>query len=124
MSTSAPHPPAPRIADETGVRFGIATATIVVSLLLAGAFALAPGESALVDLLAASVAATAVSWTLAIALGTEAWAFFTGFVENRYGVLTLADHDLLRLAGFVVGTVVLAHLFRAPFRIAAGADQR
>jgi hypothetical protein len=111
------------MADQTGVRFGLASGAVVASLLLAGALPLDHGESALVGLFAAAVAATAVPWTLAIVLGTEAWAFFTGFFENRYGVLTLADHDLLRLLGFAVGTVLFAQVFRTPVRLATAGDR-
>jgi hypothetical protein len=43
---------------------------------------------------------------LGAASGAPAWAFYTGFVENRLGELTFSDPDLARLALFVgVGTV-------------------
>ena len=110
--------------DQTGVRFGLATGALVIALVIVAGLPLDLGETATVALVAAAGAAATLPWTLAIALGTEAWAFWTGFFENRYGVLTLGGHDLLRLAGFALGTVVLAQLFRTSHRIATGADSR
>jgi hypothetical protein len=111
------------MVEQTGVRFGLATGALVLTLEIVAALPLGPGDTATVALLAAAGAAATLPRTLMIALGAETWAFWTGFFENRYGVLTLTDHDVLRLAGFVAGTVLLAHLFRAPFQVATGGDR-
>jgi hypothetical protein len=109
--------------DQTGVRFGLASGALVLTLVLVAGLPLDSGETAAAALVAASAVSAALPWSVALAVGAEAWAFFTGFFENRYGVLTLAEHDLLHLAGFAVGTVVLAHLFRMLHRIATRGDQ-
>ena len=43
-------------------------------------------------------------------LGAISWAWFTGFVENRFGELTFAGDDLQRLAAFTLAAVVIAAL--------------
>jgi hypothetical protein len=100
------------MVDGAGIRFGLANGALVLTLLMAGALPLDLAETACVALVAAAVAAATMRWYVALALGVEAWAFFTGFFENRYGVLTFAPHDLVNLGGFVVATAVLAHLLR------------
>ena len=106
------------MVDEPGVRFGLANGALVLVLLVAAALPLDLRETAFVALIAAALAAATVPRHFALLLGVEAWAFFTGFFENHAGVLTLAEPDVLRLAGFVVGTVVLARLVRVPFQVA------
>ena len=101
------------MVDGSGIRFGLANGALVVMLSVAAALPLDLAETACVALVTAAVAAATMRWYVALALGLEAWAFFTGFFENRYGVLTLAPHDLVNLSGFVVATAVLAHLLRA-----------
>jgi len=100
------------MVDAAGVRFGLANGALVLALVIAAALSLDLAETACVALVTAALAAATMRWYVALALGVEAWAFFTGFFENRYGVLTLAPHDLLNLAGFIVATAVLAHLLR------------
>jgi hypothetical protein len=107
------------MADEPGVRFGLASGAIVLVLLVASALPLDLGETAFVALVAAAAAGATLPWAFVLVLGTEAWAFFTGFFEHQYGVLTLTSHDLLTLAGFVAATVVLARVLRATFSVAA-----
>ena len=111
------------MTDEPGVRFGLASGGIVLALLVAAPLPLDLSETAVVALVAAAVASATLPWAFGIALGVEAWAFFTGFFENQYGVLTLTSHDLLNLTGFVAVTVVLAHLLRVRFATAQG-EQR
>lgn len=112
------------MVDQPGVRFGLATGAVVLALLVAAALPLDLGETAFTALITAAVASATLPPLFAVALGLEAWAFFTGFFENGYGVLTLAPHDLLDLLGFVSVTVVLAHLLRASVAIASGRDRR
>ena len=108
------------MVDAAGVRFGLANGALVLALTVAAALPLDLAETACVALLTAAVAAATMRWYVALALGVEAWAFFTGFFENRYGVLTLAPHDLVNLGGFVVATAFLAHLLRSRFSLAWG----
>ena len=113
---------APRMVDQPGVRFGLASGALVIALVVAAALPLDLGETAFVALLVAGVASTALPLVFALVMGVEAWAYFTGFFENRYGVLTVAAPDLLNLAGFVVATLVLAHLVRVMFASATEGD--
>src|SRR4051812_1379653 len=105
-----------RMTDETGVRFGLASGTLVLALLVAGALPLDLVETALVALAAAVAASATLPWAFGFALGGEAWAFYTGFFEHREGLLTFAGHDLLNLLGFVALTALLAGLVRAQSR--------
>jgi hypothetical protein len=112
------------MVDEPGVRFGLASGAIVLALLIAGALPLDRAETAGVALLAAAFASASLPWLLVVGLSVEAWAFFTGFFENRYGTLTLAPHDLMTLVGFVGATVVLTHVLRARPTAAPGGQTR
>ena len=101
------------MVDEQGIRFGLANGVMVLVLLVAAALPLDLHETAFVVLITAALGAATVRWHVGAVLGLEAWAFFTGFFENRYGVLTLARHDVLSLVGFVLMTVALAHVLRS-----------
>jgi hypothetical protein len=109
--------------DQTGVRFGLGTGALVLTLLVVAALPLDSVETATISVVAAAVAGATVPWTVAMALGVEAWAFFTGFFENQYGVLTLSPHDLLRLVGFVAVSILLAHLLRRSPAVVRGGDR-
>jgi hypothetical protein len=122
--TTSTHRSAPRMVDQPGVRFGLASGAVVLVFLVAAALPLDLLETASLGLLAASVAGATLPHLVAGALGIETWAFFTGFFENRYGVLTLTSHDLALLAGFVAVTVVLAQLLRARATTASGGATR
>jgi len=111
------------MVDQTGVRFGLANGALVITLLIAAALPLDRAETAFIALLTAALAAATLRWHFAVVLGLEAWAFFTGFFENRYGVLTLAPHDLLNLTGFVVTTFLLAHLLRPRVLLDSGSSR-
>jgi hypothetical protein len=108
------------MVDQVGVRFGLANGALVLTLLIAAALPLDLAETAAVALLAAGAVSASLPHRLALVMGCVSWAWFTGFFENRYGVLTLSPHDLLDLAGFLVAAVVLGHLLRAPLAIASG----
>ena len=112
------------MSDEAGVRFGLASGTIVLALLVASALPLDLGETAVIAVVTAAVASATLPWAFAVALGTEAWAFFTGFFEHQYGVLTFGDRDLLTLGGFVVVTLVVAHLLRTPYVVRSEGEPR
>jgi len=118
VTTSLNGSPGPRMSNEAGVRIGLASGALVVALVVAAALPLNLGETAFVALVVAGAASATLPVVFGLLMGLEAWAFFTGFFENRYGVLTLASPDLLRLIGFVALTVVLARLVRLPFEVA------
>jgi len=112
------------MVEEPGVRFGLANGTLVLVLLVTAALPLDNLETAAVALLTAIVASVSLPWLLAAGLSVEAWAFFTGFFENRYGTLTFAPHDLVTLVGFVAVTVVLTRVPRALLTPTVGGHAR
>lgn len=100
------------MADETGVRFGIATGVLVLALVVAGLTGLDATGTALAVILAAGIAAGLLPVPAGASLGVIAWAFFTGFDVHSYGQLTFTGPDLLRLAVFAAATVLLAAAVR------------
>ena len=98
----------PVLVAAPGIRFGAANAALVVALFAGAAVRLsaAPTE-ALVGIVVAA-ASVAVAPFLGAAIGVVGWAFYTGFAEHDYGVLTLGRGDLLRL-----GLVVAVGMFVA-----------
>jgi hypothetical protein len=89
--------PLPRLVDEPGVQLGLAHVGLVCITLAADAVR-APQLLALALLaVTASVGSRHVPTNGALCLGLSAWAFWNGFVENRWGQLTLAPHDLALL---------------------------
>ncbi|MCW2754752.1 MAG: hypothetical protein JWQ32_2163 [Marmoricola sp.] len=100
------------MVDEPGVLFGIATGTVVATALVAGAFALSPLAIALALVFVAGLFGARLRIMLAAALGLVAWAFYTGFIENRLGQLTLATGDLTRSGTFVLGALAVALMMR------------
>lgn len=123
VNTTSQHD-SPSMVDEPGVRFGLASGAIVLSLLVASALPLDLAETAGIALAVAVLASATLPWVFALALGAEAWAFFTGFFEHQYGVLTIGRNDLLTLAGFISVTVVLARLLRSSHRGRSEAGRR
>jgi len=101
------------MSAEPGVRFGLANAALVLALLVAAALPLDRSETAAVAVVTAAAVSASLPRRFAVVMGLVSWAWFTGFFENKYGVLTLAPSDLLNLAGFVATTVVLAGLAQA-----------
>ena len=93
---------------EPGVRFGIANGLIVGVLCVAALAHLTGAQTEFLTVLVAGLACCGLSRLLTAGVGVAAWAMFTGFVVNRYGMLTLSHHDLLRLAAFALVTGVLA----------------
>jgi len=112
------------MVDEPGVRFGLANCALVLALLIAAALPLDSPETAVVALLTATVTSVSLPWLLATGLSVEAWAFFTGFFENRYGALTFSPHDLVTLVGFVAVTVVLTQVLRTIAATTSGGRSR
>ncbi len=97
-----------RMTDEAGVRFGIATGAQIAVLLVAGIFGLGPVGTAVLLVVVAAIVGRSLQPVVVLALGVVAWAFFTGFVENAYGLLTFAAGDLLRLVLIACATCLLA----------------
>jgi hypothetical protein len=94
--------------SDPGPRLGEVYAALVATLLAAAVLRLAPtAREVLVGIV---VAAGSVALTSAVssAVGLLGWAFYTGFVENHYGVLTFASVDLLRLSVLVAVAVLVA----------------
>jgi hypothetical protein len=93
---------------EPGVRFGIANGLIVAVLCVAAVVHLTGAQTEFLTVVVAGLACCGLSWLLTAGVGVAAWAMFTGFVINRYGVLTLGLYDLVRLAAFALATGAVA----------------
>ena len=93
---------------EPGVRFGIANAVIISALFIAAAAHLTGVETEFLTVIVAGLASCGLSLLYTASVGVVAWAMFTGFVSNRYGLLTLGHEDLLRLALFTLATIASA----------------
>ncbi|MCW2785182.1 MAG: hypothetical protein JWP74_1699 [Marmoricola sp.] len=100
------------MVDEPGVWFGIATGCIVAALLVTAAAGLGTTGTACTAVLVAGLVASRLRGPVVAALGVIAWAFFTGFDENRFGQLTFHDPDLVRLTVFALATVLIAGVIR------------
>jgi hypothetical protein len=94
--------------DDSGIRFGVANGVLIVSFLAAAALRLDPAHIAWAAVLTVGLSGVALPLSLTAPLGVIAWAWFTGFVENRYGELTFTGDDLQRLVVFVVTASALA----------------
>ena len=82
----------------SAVRFGLAQCAMVTVLLASAAVHLDALPTLVAVCLVTFAAALVLPLPWAAVLGLVAWAFFTGFVTNRLGVLTFAEPDLARLA--------------------------
>ena len=104
MTTTSP----PVLVAAPGIRFGVANAALVVALFAGAATRLsaAPTE-ALVGVVVAA-ASVAVAPFLGAAIGVVGWAFYTGFAEHDYGLLTFGRGDLLRLGLLVIVGLLVA----------------
>jgi hypothetical protein len=100
----------PRMTDEPGVRFGLAVGAEIGSLLVTGTAGLGRTTAGTVLVLTTVLAGRVLGQAALTALGVIAWAFFTGFIENRFGVLTFVVDDVVRLALFVGATLFTAQL--------------
>ena len=102
----------PRMSDEPGVRLAVVQAVLPVVLTVA-ALARVGVPTTLVALVVAAGAGCLTLPRGAAALsGLVAWAWTTGFAENRYGILTFSSGDLVRLGASTVGAVLVAVLSR------------
>ena len=99
------------LLDDSGARWSLtvtaSTLTLIVLQLVSVPRDMALGAVAIV----ASIgpAGLALKWRLAS--GLVAWALLTGFLYNRFGVLTFTAPDLTRLSILVSVAVVATPLF-------------
>ena len=93
------------------VRFAYSQSVVVGTLLLCGVLSVTPHVTLVAVCTVTVAAACRLPLALATLLGLVAWAYFTGFVTNRYGVLTFGAVDLVRLA-LLVGLGGAAHWSR------------
>ncbi len=107
-TTTTPARTTPPITSEPGVRFGIANGLLVATFLATSVVRLGLTGTAWVALLAAGLLGIGLSLSMTAWLGVIAWAWFTGFVENRFGQLTFAGEDVQRLVVFTVSAVALS----------------
>lgn len=111
----------PRMTDDPGVRFGIANGLLVTTFIAASVARLDHTMTAMTVVLAAALLGAGLSLTMATSLGVIAWAWYTGFVENRLGQLTFAGEDCQRLVLFTLPAVAVALLIGVARGDAAGA---
>lgn len=90
------------MVDEDGIRFGIAEGALVLTVLSAAVLHLPTLSALLVLGLAAFLGGCATTLGWALVIGWSAWAYFTGFLENQLGQLTLAGDDLDRLVALTL----------------------
>ena len=118
--TWRPAPASSGVLTDPGVRLGAAYAGFTVALLVAAAVDLPSAATELLVGVVAALASVGVSVPVSGAVGALGWAFFTGFVEHRYGELTFGAGDLLRLLLLVAGPVWVARSGRSSRRCCAG----
>jgi hypothetical protein len=112
------------MVDEPGVRFGLASGALALTMLVVSALPLGLGGSATVALIATAALGTTMPRIYAAGLAVQTWAYFTGFFLHQYGVLTFSALDVRNLFGFVIGTVVLGLVFKAPTMAETGGVRR
>ena len=93
---------------DRGLRLAAAYAALVAALLAAAPLRLGPVTSEVLVGVVVAAGSVALAATVSSGVGALGWAFYTGFVENHYGVLTFAAADLLRLAVLVTVAVLVA----------------
>src|SRR3954451_25358542 len=97
--------PAIPLWSDPVLRFATAHAVLILVLLASGAAGIGEWGTGSVVILSMGVVAAGIPILLRAALGVVAWAFFTGFVVNALGQLTLRSDDLGRMGAFVLGVV-------------------
>jgi len=107
----------PHILEEPGVRFALASGLLVLAMFVARAFGLGSAPTEAVEVVTAGLSAVGLSTLATSWLGAIGWAFYTGFVENDYGQLTLARGDLARLLLFVLVTLTIASMTRRTYHL-------
>ena len=97
----------------SAVRFAQGECSLVVGLLSCAAVRLGSFPTLVIVSLITVLFAGRLPTLFATGLGLVAWAMFTGFVVNRYGVLTFSTGDLIRM-GLLLGLGTLATPRAAP----------
>lgn len=93
---------------EPGVCFGIANGALILAVIGSWAARLGATGTAWAAVLAAGLLGIGLSRPMAAWLGLNAWALFTGFVENRFGQLSFAGNDVERLVVFTAAALALS----------------
>ncbi|HSV40558.1 MAG TPA: hypothetical protein VLI04_17475 [Nocardioidaceae bacterium] len=93
------------------LRFAYAQGAIVAVLFAAALLELDPWPTLITVGIVTMRYASRLPEAYAVVLGLVAWAFYTGFVTNAYGLLTFDDADLARLA-LLMGVSAAAHWTR------------
>ncbi len=83
------------------VRVAVGQCVVITGLFFCAALRLGQPVAMLAVVTLTVACATRLPAALAAFLGLAAWAYFTGFEVNRYGELTFATTDLIRLALFL-----------------------
>lgn len=89
-------------------RFALAQVAVVAALFACAGVGMAEPLALAAVGAVTLLAARRLPAVFGIGLGVVAWAYFTGFVVNRYGQLTFADGDLARL-GLLLACAGAAH---------------
>lgn len=97
---------------EPGIRFGIANAAVILTLQGCAVLGLRAAPTLLAVATVVVVASVASPPGIGTLVGVSSWAFYTGFVENAYGLLTFHHADLARLAALSVAGGVAATVGR------------
>jgi hypothetical protein len=100
----------PRMANQSGVRFAIANALLLLAVPAVAPAGLLFADAALV--VVAGAACVGLARHTALLTGVVAWAWCTGFVENQYGDLTFSPADLVRLLASALGALLVAVVCR------------
>jgi hypothetical protein len=91
---------------------------IVLAVFVAAAFRLGPLQTEYAEVLTAGLSAIGLSTLMTSWIGAIGWAFYTGFVENDQGQLTLTQGDLTRLLLFVLATLAIGAITRRSYNFA------
>jgi hypothetical protein len=95
------------LIEDAGARWSLTVIASTLTLTVLELFSV-PRDVALgVVAIVASVGPVGLSLKWRLASGLVAWALLTGFVYNRFGVLTFTEPDMTRMS-ILVGVAVLA----------------
>jgi hypothetical protein len=101
-----------RLYDEPGVRHAVVQGVLVAALGVAAVAGAGTVPTLVLLVVVAGVGCAPLPRGLAAVSGLVAWAWTTGFAENRFGALTFSSADLARLAAAVGATVLVAVVAR------------
>lgn len=108
--------PAPLLLAQPGIRFALVNLAIVTATVASRLSGFDPWHSVLAVAAVAGLVAIGLPVAACAGCGVIAWAFVTGFVENRFGDLTTTRADLGRLALAVMLAALVARLGRSVVR--------